>query len=238
MAEPAPVHAADDVPDSIAARLAAVRRTIAEAARAAGRDPASVELVAVGKTYGAENMIEAIRGGQRVFGENRVQEAAAKWPDLKARWPDIRLHLIGPLQTNKVKDVIGLVDVLQTLDRESLAVALVKARDKGARLPALLLQVNTGREPQKAGVAPEAVDAFLVRCRDEWSLPVSGLMCIPPADEPPALHFALLREIARRNGLERLSMGMSGDYPTAIRFGATMVRVGSAIFGARSAPPA
>ncbi|MGE0715329.1 MAG: YggS family pyridoxal phosphate-dependent enzyme [Alphaproteobacteria bacterium] len=220
--------------DSVAGRLASVRAAIAEAARAAGRDPAAVTLVAVGKTYGAETMVEAIGAGQRVFGENRVQEAAAKWPALKERWPDIRLHLIGPLQTNKVKDVIGLVDVLQTLDRESLATALVKARDHGARLPELLVQVNTGNEPQKAGVAPEGADAFLARCRDEWVLPVTGLMCIPPADEPPALHFALLREIAGRNGLAGLSMGMSGDYATAVRFGATMVRVGSAIFGARA----
>ncbi len=238
MADPAPVRTADDSLDSIAGRLAAVRAAIADAARAAGREPSSVELVAVGKTYGAETMVEALDCGQRVFGENRVQEAAAKWPALKARWPDIRLHLIGPLQTNKVKDVIGLVDTLQTLDRESLAVALVKARERGDRLPDLLVQVNTGREPQKAGVGPEEADAFLDRCRGEWSLPVRGLMCIPPAEEPPALHFALLREIARRNGLDQLSMGMSGDYATAVRFGATMVRVGSAIFGARTPAPA
>ncbi len=224
--------------DGIAARLATVRASIAEAATAAGRDPAAVDLVAVGKTYGADTMVEAIEAGQRLFGENRVQEAAGKWPALRERWPDLRLHLIGPLQTNKVKDVLGLFDVLQTLDRESLAVALVKARDRGDRLPELLLQVNTGREPQKAGVPPEAVDAFLARCRGEWALPVAGLMCIPPAEEPPALHFALLREIGRRNGLERLSMGMSGDYATAVRFGATMVRVGSAIFGARTPLPA
>ncbi|BBK45315.1 YggS family pyridoxal phosphate enzyme [Allostella vacuolata] len=223
-----------DHANSIAARLASVRASIVAAARAADREPAAIELVAVGKTYGADTMIEAIEAGQRVFGENRVQEAAGKWPALKARWPDVRLHLIGPLQTNKVKDVIGLVDMLQTLDRESLALALVKARDKGDRLPDLLVQVNTGREPQKAGIPPEGVDAFLARCRDEWSLSISGLMCIPPAEEPPALHFALLREIARRHGLRHLSMGMSGDYPTAIRFGATMVRVGSAIFGSRA----
>lgn len=220
--------------DTIAGRLAAVRSSMAAAARAAGRDPAAIELIAVGKTYGAETMIEAIAAGQRLFGENRVQEAAGKWPALKERWPDIRLHLIGPLQTNKVKDALGLFDVIQTLDRESLATALVKARDKGGDLPELLLQVNTGREPQKAGIPPEGVDAFLARCRGEWALPIAGLMCIPPADEPPALHFALLREIGVRNNLERLSMGMSGDYATAVRFGATMVRVGSAIFGARA----
>ncbi|MCC7275590.1 MAG: YggS family pyridoxal phosphate-dependent enzyme [Alphaproteobacteria bacterium] len=221
------------IADTLAGRLAAVRAAIAEAARATGRDPSDVILVAVGKTYGAEVMEEAIAAGQRIFGENRVQEAAGKWPGLKARWPDIRLHLIGPLQTNKVKDVLGLFDVVQTLDRAGLAEALVKARDRGAALPELLVQVNTGKEPQKAGVDPAEADAFLARCRDEWRLPVTGLMCIPPADEPPALHFALLREIARRNGLDRLSMGMSGDYATAVRFGATMVRVGSAIFGAR-----
>ena len=228
-------HAAPsaDRASSVTARLASVRASIVEAAEAAGRDPSSIELVAVGKTYDAATMIEAVEAGQRVFGENRVQEAAGKWPALKEKWPDIRLHLIGPLQTNKVKDVIGLVDVLQTVDRESLALALVKARDKGEQLPDLLVQVNTGREPQKAGIPPEGVDAFLARCRDEWSLTISGLMCIPPAEEPPALHFALLREIARRHGLSHLSMGMSGDYPTAIRFGATMVRVGSAIFGSR-----
>lgn len=234
MAEGASARTTGEPADTIARRLAAVRDAIAQAAHAAGRDPATVELVAVGKTYGAETMIEAIDCGQRIFGENRVQEAAGKWPDLKARWPDIRLHLIGPLQTNKVKDVIGLVDTLQTLDRESLALALVKARDKGDRLPELLVQVNTGREPQKAGVAPEETDAFIARCRGEWNLPVVGLMCIPPADEPAALHFALLRDIAARNGLAQLSMGMSGDYQTAVRFGATMVRVGSAIFGARA----
>ncbi|MGE0725036.1 MAG: YggS family pyridoxal phosphate-dependent enzyme [Alphaproteobacteria bacterium] len=222
------------VTSPIADNLAVVRAEIAAAARAAGRDPGEVTLVAVGKTYGAEVMEDAIAAGQRVFGENRVQEAQGKWPALKARHPDLRLHLIGPLQTNKVKDVVGLFDVLHTLDRESLAVALVKARDKGAALPTLLVEVNTGKEPQKAGMLPEDVDAFLARCREEWQLPVAGLMCIPPHDEPPALHFGLLREIARRHGLAELSMGMSADYATAIKFGATMVRVGSAIFGPRT----
>lgn len=238
MAAAQSVEAAIAPSRTIPDRLAAVRAEIDTAARAAARDPASVDLIAVGKTYDADVMVEAIEAGQRVFGENRVQEAAAKWPALKARWPDIRLHLIGPLQTNKVKDIIGLVDVLHTLDRESLAEALVRARDRGASLPELLVQINTGREPQKAGVAPEDADAFLARCRDGWQLPVGGLMCIPPAEEPPALHFALLRDIARRNGLAQLSMGMSGDFATAVRFGATMVRVGSAIFGARAAKPA
>ena len=222
------------IADGIAANLAAVRAEIDAAARTAGRDPKTVTLVAVGKTYGAEVMEDALAAGQRVFGENRVQEAQGKWPALKARHPDLRLHLIGPLQTNKVKDILGLFDVLHTLDRESLAVALVKARDKGAALPSLLVEVNTGKEPQKAGVLPEDVDAFLARCRDEWSLPIAGLMCIPPHGEPPALHFGLLREIARRHGLAELSMGMSADYATAVTFGATMVRVGSAIFGART----
>lgn len=208
---------------------------IVTAAQKAGRWPDEVSLVAVSKTQPWDNIAPVLAAGQTIFGENRVQEAQERW---EARREGLELRLIGPLQTNKVKDVIGLVDTLQTLDRESLAVALVKARERGDRLPDLLVQVNTGREPQKAGVGPEEADAFLDRCRGEWSLPVRGLMCIPPAEEPPALHFALLREIARRNGLDQLSMGMSGDYATAVRFGATMVRVGSAIFGARTPAPA
>ncbi|MBX3489713.1 YggS family pyridoxal phosphate-dependent enzyme [Parvibaculum sp.] len=214
-------------------RLAAIRQRIADAAREAGRAAQEVTLVAVSKTFDAEAIVPLIDAGQRVFGENRVQEAAAKWPALKARYADIELHLIGPLQTNKLGDALQLFDVFHTLDREKLALALVKARDKGAALPRLFVQVNTGDEPQKAGLAPTDTDAFLARCRDEWRLDVEGLMCIPPADEEPALHFALLEKLARRNGLAKLSMGMSGDFETAIALGATHVRVGSALFGAR-----
>lgn len=215
-------------------RLAAIRQRIADAAREAGRAAQEVTLVAVSKTFDAEAIVPLIDAGQRVFGENRVQEAAAKWPALKARYADIELHLIGPLQTNKLGDALQLFDVFHTLDREKLALALVKARDKGAALPRLFVQVNTGNEPQKAGLAPTDTDAFLARCRDEWRLDVEGLMCIPPADEEPALHFALLEKLARRNGLMKLSMGMSGDFETAIALGATHVRVGSALFGARA----
>ena len=215
-------------------RLAAIRQRIADAAREAGRAAQEVTLVAVSKTFDAEAIVPLIDAGQRVFGENRVQEAAAKWPALKARYADIELHLIGPLQTNKLGDALQLFDVFHTLDREKLALALVKARDKGAALPRLFVQVNTGDEPQKAGLAPTDTDAFLARCRDEWRLDVEGLMCIPPADEEPALHFALLEKLARRNGLAKLSMGMSGDFETAIALGATHVRVGSALFGARA----
>ncbi|MCW5726329.1 YggS family pyridoxal phosphate-dependent enzyme [Parvibaculum sp.] len=222
--------------DAIASanRLAAIRSRIADAAREAGRAAQEVTLVAVSKTFDAETIVPLIGAGQRVFGENRVQEAAAKWPALKERYADIELHLIGPLQTNKLDDALQLFDVFHTLDREKLAVALVKARDKGAVLPRLFVQVNTGDEPQKAGVAPADTDAFLARCRDEWQLDVQGLMCIPPLDEEPALHFALLEKLARRNGLTKLSMGMSGDFEKAIALGATHVRVGSALFGART----
>lgn len=217
-----------------ASRLAAVRSRIADAARAADRAPQEVTLVAVSKTFDANAIVPLIEAGQRIFGENRVQEAAAKWPALKERYADIELHLIGPLQTNKLDDALKLFDVFHTLDRAKLAAALVKARDKGAALPRLLVQVNTGDEPQKAGIAPTDTDAFLARCRDEWKLDVEGLMCIPPLDEEPALHFALLEKLAHRNGLTKLSMGMSGDFETAVAFGATHVRVGSALFGARA----
>ncbi|MDO8837592.1 MAG: YggS family pyridoxal phosphate-dependent enzyme [Parvibaculum sp.] len=219
---------------SPAARLAAIRSRIAEAARAAGRAAGDVTLVAVSKTFGVDEIVPLIEAGQRIFGENRVQEATAKWPALKARFPDLELHLIGPLQTNKLDDALGLFDAFHTLDREKLALALVKARDRGLRLPRLFVQVNTGEEPQKAGIAPADTDGFLVRCRDDWALSIEGLMCIPPLDEEPALHFALLEKLARRNGLAKLSMGMSGDFEKAIAFGATHVRVGSALFGARS----
>ena len=222
-------------PVSVADNLARVRGRIAAAARAAGRDPAEVTLVAVGKLHPAARIEAALAAGQRVFGENRVQEAEAKFPDLKQGWPDLVLHLIGPLQTNKARVAVALFDVIETLDRPKLARALAKEMAAQGRRPACFIQVNTGEEPQKAGVAPAEADALIALARDELALPVEGLMCIPPLDEEPALHFALLREIARRNGLAKLSMGMSDDFETAIRFGATHVRVGTAIFGPR--PP-
>lgn len=219
---------------SVAAALAAVKARIAAAAAAAGRDPAGVGLVAVTKTVPPAVIEEALAAGHRLFGENRVQEAEAKWPALKARYPDARLHLIGPLQRNKVRRAVRLFDVIETLDREELATALALAIvDAGVR-PELLVQVNTGEEPQKAGVPPRDAEAFVARCRDVHRLPIAGLMCIPPADEEPALHFALLREIAGRCGITGLSMGMSADFETAIAFDATVVRVGTAIFGARA----
>jgi pyridoxal phosphate enzyme (YggS family) len=217
----------------IADKLAAVRARIAEVARGAGRDPASVTLVAVSKAHPAERVHEAIAAGQRVFGENRVQEAKAKWPALRAAHPGVALHLIGPLQTNKVREAVALFDVIETVDRPSLAEALAKEMARTGRRPLCLIEVNTGEEPQKAGVPPAEADVFIRRCRDEVGLPVVGLMGIPPLGEEPALHFALLAEIARRNRLPRLSMGMTADFETAIRLGATHVRLGTAIFGAR-----
>jgi len=213
--------------------LASVRLSIAEAARRAGRDPAAIDLVAVSKTQSSERIEEAIAAGQRAFGENRVQEAAAKFPALKSRHPDLRLHLIGPLQTNKAREAVRLFDVIETLDRPRLAEALAAAMEKEGRRPDCFVQVNTGEEPQKAGAAPEEADGLIAEARDRWGLPVVGLMCIPPLGEEPALHFALLAKIARRNKLARLSMGMSGDFETAIRLGATELRIGAAIFGER-----
>lgn len=220
---------------SAADRLAEVRQRIEAAARGAGRVPADVTLVAVSKTHGADAVREMLDAGQRVFGENRVQEAEEKFPDLKAAWPGLELHLIGPLQTNKARDAVRLFDVIQSVDRERLAATLAKEMAHVGRRPACYIQVNTGEEPQKAGVAPADLDAFVAACRDTHKLPIVGLMCIPPADEEPALHFALLTRMAARNGLTRVSMGMSADYETAVRLGATHVRVGSALFGAR--PP-
>lgn len=219
----------------VTARLVEVRARIAQACEDAGRDRAGVQLVAVSKTFGAEHIAPVIAAGQRVFGENRVQETAGKWPALRAAHPDLELHLIGPLQSNKVREALSLFDVIQTLDRPSLAAALAKElrREGAGPAPRLLVQVNTGEEPQKAGVAPGEVDAFLAECRDVHGLAIDGLMCIPPADEPAAPHFALLAKIAARHGLKTLSMGMSGDFETAITLGATHVRVGSAIFGVR-----
>jgi len=209
-----------------------VRARIAAAAREAGRAADEVTLVAVSKVQPLGRIEAALAAGHRVFGENRVQEAAGKWPALRARYPDIRLHLIGPLQTNKVRQAVGLFDVIETVDRERLARRLAEVcAETGRRIPCYV-QVNTGEEPQKAGVLPEETDALVALCR-ELGLPVEGLMCIPPVDEEPALHFALLAGIAERTGLRGLSMGMSGDYERAIALGATSVRVGSAIFGPR-----
>ncbi len=225
-----------DAHSDIPSRLAAVRSRIAKAARDAGHDPASVVLVAVAKTHPVEQILPALEAGHRVFGENRVQEAAAKWPALRAAHPDIQLHLIGPLQTNKVKEAVALFDVIETVDREKLARALAAEMDRQGKRPEVYLQVNTGEEPQKAGIAPQEVDGFVTLCRDELKLPVHGLMCIPPVDEAPAPHFALLAELAERHDLPVLSMGMSGDYEIAIGIGATHVRVGTAIFGDRPKP--
>jgi len=217
----------------IASRLGLVRQEIALAAEAAGRDPAAVRLVAVTKTVPESVIEEAIRAGQRCFGENRVQEAQRKWPALKERHADIELHLIGPLQSNKVREAVALFDVIETLDRPKLARTLAEEMVRSGKRPRYLVQVNTGEEPQKAGVLPGEVDAFIALCRDTFGLAVDGLMCIPPFDEEPAMHFALLAKIAERLGLKELSMGMSGDFPRAIAFGATYVRVGTAIFGVR-----
>jgi hypothetical protein len=215
-------------------RLAEVRRRIAETARAAGRDPDSITLVAVSKTNGADRVQELLDAGQRVFGENRVQEAEGKFPTLKARHPDLELHLIGPLQTNKARDAVALFDVIQSVDRERLAAILAKEMERAGRQLPCFIQVNTGEEPQKAGVLPADLNAFIAKCREAYKLPVVGLMCIPPVDEEPALHFALLAKMAARNGLAQVSMGMSADYETAIKLGATHVRVGTALFGARA----
>jgi pyridoxal phosphate enzyme (YggS family) len=219
---------------SISSSLRAVERDIAAAARASGRDPEAVKLVAVTKTVPEAVIEEAIALGQRRFGENRVQEARSKYPGLKARHPDLELHLIGPLQSNKVRDAVALFDVIESLDRPKLAGALAAEFERSGRRPRLLVQVNTGEEPQKAGVRPAEVDDFVARCRDEHGLAIEGLMCIPPVDEEPSLNFALLAKLASRLGLTELSMGMSGDFAKAIAFGATSVRVGSAIFGARA----
>ena len=214
-------------------RLAEVRQHIAAAARAAGRDPASVTLVAVSKTHGADRVRELLDVGQRVFGENRVQEAEEKFPALKAEYPDLALHLIGPLQTNKAREAVALFDVIESVDRERLAATLAKEMTRLGRRPDCYIQVNTGEEPQKAGVAPAEADGFIKNCRETYGLTIFGLMCIPPVDEAPAPHFALTAKIAARNGLENLSMGMSADFAIAIQFGATHIRVGSAIFGHR-----
>ena len=216
-----------------AAGLAAVRAEIARACKDAGRDPAEVTLVAVSKTFPGEAIEPAIAAGQRVFGENRVQEAKAKWPPLLAKHPGLALHLIGPLQSNKAKDAVALFDAIHSVDRPSLAEALAKEIARQGRAPLLFVEINTGAEAQKAGVLPQDADAFLSQCRESYGLTISGLMCIPPLEEAPGPHFALTAKIARRNGLKLLSIGMSADFVTAIQLGATHVRVGSAIFGER-----
>ncbi len=213
--------------------LAAVRREIERACRDAGRDPSAVTLVAVSKTFEPDVILPVIAAGQRVFGENRVQEAKAKWPALTAQHPGLELHMIGPLQSNKAKEAVALFDAIHSIDRPSLCEALAKEIEKQGRRPRLFVEINTGAEPQKAGILPQDADAFLTQCRERYGLTIDGLMCIPPADEAPAPHFALTAKIAGRNGLKLLSMGMSADFPVAIAMGATHVRVGSAIFGAR-----
>ena len=224
--------------ENAVANLRKVRSDIEKAAIAAGREAGAVSLVAISKTCGADAIRPVLSAGQRVFGENRVQEAKAKWPELRAEYPDIELHLVGPLQTNKVKDAVELFDVIQTVDRISLASELAKviAKTGGRKLPRFFVQINTGEEPQKAGIAPGEADRFIHACRMQHGLVIEGLMCIPPVDEAPAPHFALTRKIAERNGLKLLSMGMSADFETAINLGATHVRIGSAIFGSRPQP--
>ena len=213
--------------------LATVEQEIARACKEARRDSASVTLIAVSKTFDAAAITPVIEAGQRVFGENRVQEAKAKWPGLMSAYPGLALHLIGPLQSNKAKEAVALFDAIHSVDRPSICEALAKEIESQKRTPELFVQLNTGEEPQKAGVAPDAADAFIAACRDKYGLQISGLMCIPPVDDAPAPHFALTAKIAARNGLKNLSMGMSADFAVAIQFGATHVRVGSAIFGAR-----
>ena len=219
--------------DTETSSLARVRGEIAAACTDAKRDPASVTLIAVSKTFGAEAIEPVIAAGQRVFGENRVQEAKAKWPPMRAAHPGIALHLIGPLQSNKAKEAVALFDAIHSVDRPSIAEALAKEIAKQNRHPTLFVEVNTGEEPQKAGVLPHEADAFIKTCREAHGLTIAGLMCIPPFEEAPAPHFALAAKIAARNGLSLLSMGMSADFAAAIAFGATHVRVGTAIFGGR-----
>jgi pyridoxal phosphate enzyme (YggS family) len=214
--------------------LKSVRQDIAQACAKARRDPAEVTLVAVSKTFGADAITPVLAAGQRVFGENRVQEAMAKWPALKAAYPATALHLVGPLQSNKVKEAVALFDAIHAVDRPSLCEALAREIARQGRTPLLFAEINTGGEPQKSGVLPQEADDFLERCRQTYGLAIAGLMCLPPISEPPAPHFGLTAMIARRNGLRLLSMGMSADFALAIAFGATHVRVGTAIFGERA----
>jgi len=222
--------------ESLHEGLDAIRSRLEIAARDAGREPAEITLIAVSKTFGASDIQPVIDAGQQTFGENRVQEAQSKWPGLRERTPDIELHLIGPLQSNKAKDAVALFDVIHTIDRPKIARVIAQEMAVQKRTPRLFIQVNTGDEPQKAGVSLPEVQAFYERCRDEFDLSIQGLMCIPPFDENPESHFSRLAETAARLGLSNLSMGMSADFETAIRCGATHIRVGSAIFGARPAP--
>jgi PLP dependent protein len=214
-------------------RLALVRAQIERAARDAGRSPKDITLVCVSKTFGPEEIRPVLEAGERVFGENRVQEALAKWPSLRASYLGLELHLIGPLQSNKARDAVAFFDVIETVDREKIARILADEIQKAARHPRLYVQVNTGAEPQKAGILPKDADAFITSCRKDFGLEISGLMCIPPIDDQASPHFALLNQIAARNGIAGLSMGMSSDFELAIELGATHVRIGSAIFGAR-----
>ncbi|MFA5957329.1 YggS family pyridoxal phosphate-dependent enzyme [Hyphomicrobium sp.] len=223
----------DDYHESAVDRLKRVNDEIVAAAKAANRNADTIKLVAVSKTFDAEAIRPVIEAGQRVFGENRVQEAERKWPPLRAEFPEIKLHLIGPLQSNKAKEAVALFDAIHTIDREKIARAVAAEMAKQGRTLELFIQVNTGEEPQKAGVMPRETAAFAALCRDELGLSVSGLMCIPPVDEEAAVHFAFLAKLARELRLSGLSMGMSSDFETAIAFGATYVRVGSAIFGTR-----
>ena len=216
-----------------AARLRDIEAKIAASALEAGRSVSSVTLVVVSKTFPADAIVPVLEAGQRQFGENRVQEANSKWPALRERFTDAKLHLIGPLQSNKARQAVELFDVIHSLDRESLAKALADEIARTGHRPELFVQVNTGLEPQKAGISPADTAAFVTRCRTAWQLPVIGLMCIPPEDDEPSIHFAMLAKLARDNGLANLSMGMSGDFQSAIAFGATHIRVGSAIFGSR-----
>ena len=227
------IESSSQLTEHLPTGLAAVEEAILRACKEARRDRASVTLVAVSKTFDAGAIEPVIKSGQRVFGENRVREAKAKWPGLMSAYPGISLHLIGPLQSNKTKEAVALFDAIHSVDRPSLCEALAREFSSQERRPQLFVQLNTGEEPQKAGVAPTDADRFIANCREKYRLPISGLMCIPPVDDAPAPHFALTAKIAARNGLKNLSMGMSADFATAIALGATHVRIGSAIFGHR-----
>ena len=234
MAHAAPATRRDDPPAvDVAANLAAVTAEVQDAARAAGRGGGEITLIAVSKGHPASRILPALAAGHTTYGENRVQEASEKWQALRTEWPGAALHYIGALQTNKVRDAVAIADAIHAIDRPKLAAALAREMERQGRRPDCFIQVNTGAEPQKAGILPDGLDALVARCRDDLMLPVIGLMCIPPADEDPSPHFALLRELAARHGLKSLSMGMSADYRTAIALGATHVRIGTAIFGAR-----